>query len=156
MVTVMTGRDPFANFDRMRREMDELFGDMLERSGLARPRAAFAPLVDVFYEEGPPPRAVVVADLAGIDPDGVSIEIQGRDLLLSGQRQSSDSTGRVYQQLEIPTGPFRRAVHLGAEVVADEARAIYEDGMLRIELPLATGRSARRTVPIEVRDGDSE
>lgn len=147
-----TRRDPFSNFERMRKEMDELFGDMLERSGLSRPRAAFSPPIDVFYEEGPPARAVVVAEIAGIDPDAVEIEIQGRELVLTGHRPSSDASGRLYQQVEIPTGNFQRAVHLGAEVVADQARAIYQDGMLRIELPLAPGASTRRTVPIEVRE----
>ena len=148
-------RDPFSNFDRMRREMDELFGDMLERSGLSRPRTAFAPPVDVFYEEGPPARAVVVADIAGIDPDAVQIEIQGRELVLSGQRPQAAAAGRLYQQLEIPTGPFSRVVHLGADVVADAARAVYEDGMLRIELPLAAGTGTRRTVPVEIpEEGD--
>lgn len=144
----MQGRDPFSNFERMRREMDELFGDMLERSGLARPRLAFAPAVDVFYEDGPPPRAVVVADLAGVDQSQVAIEIQGRELVLSGQREATDAGGRLYQQLEIPTGDFRRTIELGAEVIAEEARATYEDGMLRIELPLATGRAGRKSVPI--------
>lgn len=147
----MSGRDPFANFERMRREMDELFGDMLERSGLSRPRAAFAPAVDVFYEDGPPPRAVVVADLPGIDPDAVSIEIQGRELLMRGQRDPSQDGGRLYQQLEIPTGPFERRVQLGADVEADEARALYEDGMLRIELPLVTPGSGRRQLKVEPR-----
>jgi HSP20 family protein len=151
----MSGRDPFSNFDRMRREMDELFGDMLERSGLARQRAVFAPAIDVFYEEGPPPRAVVVVDVAGIDPDAVAIEIQGRELLLRGHREPAQAAGRLYQQLEIATGPFERRVQLGADVVADQARAIYEDGMLRIELPLMTGSAARRRVPIEVREPGS-
>lgn len=151
----MSGRDPFANFERMRREMDELFGDMLERSGLSRPRAAFAPAVDVFYEDGPPPRAVVIAELSGINPDAVSIEIQGRELLLRGQREPAQSGGRLYQQLEIATGPFERRVQLGADVVADAARAIYDDGMLRIELPLQTGSDSRRSVPIETRERGS-
>lgn len=144
----MQGRDPFSNFERMRREMDEVFGDMLERSGLARPRLAFAPAVDVFYEDGPPPRAVVVADLAGVDQTRVTIEIQGRELVLGGVREAADAAGRLYQQLEIPTGEFRRTVQLGADVVADEARATCEEGMLRIELPLATGRTRTRSVPI--------
>jgi HSP20 family protein len=148
----MSARDPFANFDRMRREMDELFGDMLERSGMSRPRAVFAPAVDVFYEDGPPPRAVVVAELSGINPDAVSIEIQGRELLLRGAREAAQSSGRLYQQLEIATGPFERRVQLGADVVSDAARAIYSDGMLRIELPLRTGSDARRRVPIETEE----
>ena len=45
----MPERDLFANFDRMRREMDELFGDMLERTGLTRPGGGFSPAVDVVY-----------------------------------------------------------------------------------------------------------
>jgi HSP20 family protein len=150
----MTRHDPFANFERMRREMDELFGDMLERSGLSRPRAAFTPAVDVFYEDGPPPRAVVIVDIAGIDPDSVEVEIEGRELALSGYREAADAGGRLYQQLEIPTGAFRRSVQLGAEVEPQASRAIYRDGMLRIELPLRTDRPLRRTVPVELPEDD--
>jgi len=143
-------RDLFANFERMRREMDELFGDVLQRSGVApRRRAGFSPAVDVYYADDPP-RAVVVAELAGIDADELELEIQGRELVLSGHRRAAESEGRLYQQVEIEHGPFRRVVQLGAEVRADEARAVYEDGLLRVELPLA--QAAPRSVPIEVRE----
>jgi len=37
--------------------------------------------------------------------------------------------------------------------VADEARATYQDGILRVELPLADVEARSRTVPIE-RGGD--
>ena len=40
-------------------------------------------------------------------------------------------------------------VELGADVVADEASATYEDGILRVELPLAPPSSAARRVPID-------
>jgi len=146
-----TERDPFANFERMRREMDELFGDVLERSGFARRRAAFVPAVDVFYE-GDPPRAVVVAELAGIDPEELGLEIQGRELVIAGRRPPAPSEGRLYQHVEIGTGPFRRTVQLGADVLADDARAVYEDGILRVELPIARPDPRRRVVPIEVRE----
>src|SRR3954468_23663726 len=77
-------RDLFANFERMRREMDELFGD-LDRRMAPRVRGGFSPAVDVYYV-GEPPRAVVRADLAGVDPAGISLEIRGRELILSGTR----------------------------------------------------------------------
>jgi HSP20 family protein len=148
-------RDLFANFERMRREMDELFGDVLDRTGLAPRRGGgFSPAVDVFYEHPPapdPPRAVVHAELAGIDPGEIGLEIQGRDLVLAGHRRAADAEGRVYQQLEIDSGPFRRTIPLGADVVADQARATYRDGILRVELPLAQPEERRRSVPIEVR-----
>jgi HSP20 family protein len=149
-------RDLFANFERMRREMDALFGDVFDRSGLApRRRGGFSPAVDVFYEDDPP-RAVVLAELAGIDPDELTLEIEGREVVLAGHRRPTDSEGRLYQQLEIDFGPFRRVIHLGADVVADEARAGYRDGLLRIELPLVRPDARSRSVPIEVeRDPDA-
>ena len=147
-------RDLFANFERMRREMDELFGDVFDRTGLApAKRGGFSPAVDVFYQ-GDPPRAVVQAELAGIDPDELTLEIEGRELVIAGHRRPDDAEGRLYQQLEIDFGPFRRVIPLGAEVVPNEARATYTDGILRIELPLARPEVRSRSVPIEVARGD--
>jgi len=147
-------RDLFANFERMRREMDELFGDVFDRTGLApAKRGGFSPAVDVFYQ-GDPPRAVVQAELAGIDPDELTLEIEGRELVIAGHRRPDDAEGRLYQQLEIDFGPFRRAIPLGAEVIPDQARATYTDGILRIELPLARPEVRSRSVPIEVARGD--
>jgi HSP20 family protein len=145
----MPERDLFANFERMRREMDELFGDVFERALGPRNRGGFSPAVDVFYE-GDPPRAVVHAELAGIDPDEIGLEIEGRELVIAGHRRPSDAEGRVYQLLEIDFGPFRRTIPLGADVVADQARATYRDGILRIELPLVVQQPRSQSVPIEI------
>jgi HSP20 family protein len=139
----MSESDLFANFERMRREMDQLFGDVF---GMARRRTGFMPAVDVAYAPDPP-RAIVTAELAGIDPAEIEIEIEGRKLLLSGSRRVADSRTDVYQQVEIARGPFRRVVELGADVRGQDAKASYEDGMLRIELPLAHP-TGTRPVPI--------
>jgi HSP20 family protein len=145
----MTERDLFANFERMRRDMDELFGNVLERgTSLSRRRLGFVPAVDVAYTSDPP-RAIVTAELAGIDMDTLELEIQGRKLLLSGRRDPPAVEGDVYQRVEIERGPFRRVIDLGAEVRADEAKARYEEGMLRVELPLVPGELSPRSVPIE-------
>jgi HSP20 family protein len=139
-------RDLFANFERMRRQMDELFGDVFDRGLSPRRRGGFSPAVDVYYASDPP-LAVVRADLAGIDPDQVQLEIRGRELVLSGHRDPQGGDDRVYQQLEIEHGPFRRVVALGADVDADAAVATYEDGILTVELPLVRPQQPR-SVPI--------
>src|SRR5579884_1247576 len=145
----MPQRDLFANFERMRREMDELFGDMLERTGMSRRGGGFMPAVDVVYVSGPP-RAIVTAELAGIDAQSLDLEVQGRELILSGRREPATPEAEVYQQVEIERGRFRRVVELGAEVSAEEASARYEDGMLRVELPLRQASpEAPMAVPIE-------
>jgi HSP20 family protein len=143
-------RDLFLGFERMRREIDELFGDAFERTGF-RGRG-FSPSVDVYYTDAPP-RAVVKADLAGVLIDDVALEIRGRQLLIAGRRRAEQAEGRLFQQIEIEHGPFRRAVELGADVVADDARASYEDGMLLVEVPLAAGGQRARRVPIEEAGG---
>jgi HSP20 family protein len=144
-------RDLLVNFERMWREMDELLGDpFAEQRG--RPRRAqpgFQPRVDVYYcgGGGDEPRAIVKAELAGVDIDSVSLEVSGRELIISGERPVQETEGRVYQQVEIEAGPFRRRVELGTDVVAERAKASYDDGILRVELPLA-GQVTRR-VPID-------
>jgi HSP20 family protein len=145
----MTERDLFANFARMRREMDQLLGDAWGRAGYATRRArGFSPNVDVYYC-GDPQRAIVKVDLSGIDLAEVSIEVSGRELAISGQRPVQETEGRVYQQVEIPSGPFRRIVELGVDVDAENARATYEDGVLRVELPLLEPTQTSRRVPID-------
>ena len=145
-------RDLFAGFERMRREMDELFGDVFDRRLAPSRRGGFSPAVDVYYTADPP-RAVVRADLAGIDPSEIELQIRGRELVLAGHRRPDGGEERVYQQLEVEHGPFRRVVALGVDVDSDAAVASYEDGMLTVELPLATARS--RSVPIQ-QPGGSE
>jgi HSP20 family protein len=141
-------RDLFSNFARMRREMDQLLGDAWGRAGYVSRRASgFSPNVDVYYC-GEPQRAIVKVDLSGVELGAVSIEISGRELAIGGERPVQETEGRVYQQVEIPTGPFRRIVELQVDVDAERAKATYEEGVLRIELPLRDQEETRR-VPID-------
>lgn len=147
----MSERDLFANFDRMRREMDELFGDVLQRSGMGRRHAGHWPAVDVAYAADPP-RAIVTAELAGVEVKDIALQIEGRKLFLAGRRNPAPPPGtgaEVYQQIEIERGSFRRLIELGADVHADRVTARYEDGMLVVEVPLVARPERRRAVPIE-------
>ena len=143
-------RDLLVNFERMRREMDELFGSVWGAGGplSRRPQTGFSPRVDVYYC-GEPPKAIVKVDLAGVSLDSIGLEVVGRDLVISGERPIQETEGRVYQQVEIQAGPFRRVIELSADPVAEEARATYDDGILRVELPLRARAATSRSVPIE-------
>ena len=149
----------FAGFEPMRREMDELFGDVLGPGLTPRRAGGFSPAIDVFYETPEPPevpRAVVHADLAGVPVEEIELEIEGRELVIAGHRRPAETPvdDRVYQQLEIETGAFRRVIALGVDVVADAVRATYRDGILRVELPLAQAAPRSRPIPIRQADPD--
>jgi HSP20 family protein len=114
---------------------------------VSRRSRGFTPNVDVYYC-GDPQRAVVKVDLAGVELDEVGIEVGTRQLAIVGERQVQETEGRVYQQVEIPSGPFRRVVELQVDVDAERATATYEDGVLRIELPLRDPSENTRRIPI--------
>lgn len=123
-------------------------GDSWSRATyVSRRSSGFSPNVDVYYC-GDPQRAVVKVDLAGVELDEVGIEVSGRQLAIVGERHVQETEGRVYQQVEIPSGTFRRVVELQADVDTDQARATYEDGILRIEVPLRDPSETSRRVPI--------
>lgn len=137
--------------------MDELVGEGWSVTEVGRrSSSAFAPRTDVYYCEGDPeegaaaaPKAVVVVDLAGVAPDAVSLEVSGRILVVSGTRPVRETEGRAYQQVEIPTGSFRRTVELGVDVDAGAAKATYQDGLLRIELPFELRARTSQSVRVE-------
>jgi HSP20 family protein len=145
----MSERDLFANFARMRREMDEMLSGTWGRATyISRRASGFSPNVDVYYS-GDPQRAVVKCDLAGIDLASVGIEVSGRQLTIVGERPVQETEGRVYQQVEIPTGPFRHVVELQVDVDSERAAATYDDGVLRVELPLREEAEVTRKVPVD-------
>jgi len=77
---------------------------------------------------------VVVVDVAGADDRAFDIAIEGRTLTISGSRPEHSQGKRRYHLGEVRIGPFQRAVSLPGPVIADETRARYERGLLRITL----------------------
>jgi len=114
---------------------------------VSRRSRGFTPNVDVYYC-GDPQRAVIKVDLAGVKLDEVGIEVSGRQIAIMGERHVQETEGRVYQQVEIESGPFRRVVELQVDVDVERATANYEDGVLRIDLPLRDPTESTRRVPI--------
>jgi HSP20 family protein len=126
----------------------DIYVDWSRTRYVTRRASGFSPNVDVYYC-GDPQRAIVKVDLAGVELSQVGIEVSGRQLAIVGERHVQETEGRVYQQIEIPSGQFRRLVELQVEVDAERASATYEEGILRIELPLRDPSETTRQVPID-------
>jgi len=127
-------------------ELEELFADLWQVPGFAGLRQGFRPQVDCYRAEEPPAVTLVV-DLAGVDPEQVSIEVTERTVVLSGVRRRPPLTRRVsYRQMEIEYGPFQRRVALAEDVDPAAGEATYERGLLTVVLPLAQKPPAGRVV----------
>ena len=96
----------------------------------------------------PGPDDLYRVGVAGVDPSRVALEIRGRRLIIAGERRGQDATGCFYQQVEIEHGPFRREIELGTDVDADRARATYDNGILRVEVPVVLPEEQVRSIPV--------
>jgi HSP20 family protein len=105
----------------------------------------FVPRVDV-SETG---NAVkVVADIPGIDPDNVDIDIQDNRMSISGSSQRESSPDEQPYRYERTYGEFHREFTLPARVKKEEIKAVYKDGVLTVTLPKAE-KSAQSKIKIE-------
>ena len=138
------------DIDRLQGEIEELFADLWQVPRFSGLRHGFRPAADCFLTDDPH-QLVIVVELAGVEPDSITIAVEERALTISGQRNRPRVGGQVYQQAEIDYGHFERRIPLQHDVAADTATASYEAGMLRITLPIAKRAARRPRVAIVVR-----
>jgi HSP20 family protein len=96
-------------------------------------------------------RVVVQLEVPGLDKENLEIEVQGSALIVQGEKQfERESTQGRYRVLQCAYGSFQRSFPLPVEVIADQARATYKNGVLRVELPKANAGTPRRhTVKVD-------
>ena len=103
---------------------------------------------DVFEDDK---RIVVRLEVPGLDKQDMTIEARDDALVITGEKRfERESTEGRWRVMQCAYGRFRRVVPLSTQVLADEARASYKNGVLRVELRKARpGTSEPRTIKVE-------
>jgi len=136
--------NPFSLMRRMSEELDRAFG---ETNGRDRAGFAWAPAIEVTQRDG---NYVVRAELPGLNPEDVKLEITDEAIVLQGERKEEhEETKGGGHVTERRYGKFYRAILLPDGARADEARAAYDKGVLEITVPVEEQRSKRREIPIQ-------
>ena len=100
MAGTLTRWEPFAELGELRSRFDRMFDEWLD----GRERA-WTPAIDVVREDG---HLVVRADLPGIKPEEVKIEVEDDILTVSGEHQESkEEKDKHYVRRERRYGSFR-------------------------------------------------
>jgi HSP20 family protein len=144
----VTGR---RDVDKLHEEIEELFADLWQVPRFTGVRRGFRPNVDCYHTDEPHDLTVVV-ELPGVDPASIKLVTNERTLVIQGERRRPKVDGRVYQQMEIEYGPFRRQVRLAEDVDPEHAHARYERGLLIVSLPVSEKpppRSGRVSIDVE-------
>lgn len=127
--------EPAREMMTLREAMDRLFDDAFTRPLSLSGNSWSIPAVDMYQTDN---EVVVKAALPGIKADEVQINVTGEVLTLKGEiKQENESKEKAYHIREQRWGAFERSLVLPTEVVADKAKADFENGVLTITLPKA-------------------
>ncbi|OGO17512.1 MAG: hypothetical protein A2Z14_00870 [Chloroflexi bacterium RBG_16_48_8] len=78
---------------------------------------------------------VLTAEIAGIKPEDIQIEIKDDILTVKGEIKSETNGDGKYLLREIYQGEFCRSLRLPEPVEVEKVEAKFENGLLRIHLP---------------------
>ena len=127
-------RSTFEELERMRSEMDRLFGQATG-SILSRPAAGVFPLINLTEDKE---KFYVRAELPGVKADELSISATGKNLTISGERKiASRGNDFRYHRREREAGKFSRAIALPGDVEVDNVEASLVNGVLTVSVPKA-------------------
>ena len=130
----LTRWEPAREIMTLREAMDRLFDDAFTRP-FSTTDGGSAPAIDMYQTDD---EIVVKASLPGIKSDEVQINITGDVLTLKGEVKHEEETKeKAWHIREQHWGSFQRSVALPTNVVADKAKAEFENGILTITLPKA-------------------
>ncbi|MFC8731833.1 Hsp20/alpha crystallin family protein [Luteimicrobium sp. NPDC057192] len=145
MTATLTG---YTDVDRLFRD---LWAGRATRPAARREADAFSPAADV-YRDGDD--LVARFDLPGVDPKtDVSVEVQGRRLVVSGERKDARTTGPDAQRVrETRYGSFRRVVTLPRAASGEDVVARYHAGVLTVTVGGVLAGPTTHKVTVETDD----
>jgi HSP20 family protein len=130
-----------AELNRLQQEVARLF-ETPARRGLDSAFELWKPAVDVTEEAH---QFVLHAELPGLKKEDLQVSVEDGIVSVSGERgPAAPSPDNTLIRSERFTGRFHRAFSLPVPVEAQNARATFEDGILRVFLPKREEAKPRR------------
>ena len=127
-------RRSFNELDRLRRQMNELYGAFSE-SAVPMPSAGVFPLTNVTEDSN---HYYIRAELPGTKSDELDIQVTSEGISVSGERKiPEEGNGVKYHRREREAGKFSRSINLPGEIDVNAVEAGLGDGVLTITIPKA-------------------
>jgi HSP20 family protein len=133
---------PF-EFDDMERRLRRLASEVLEPFRQTEPMTlTWTPAVEIVEKDD---ELLLTAELPGLGPDDVEIELENNILTLRGEKKEEheEKTTR-FHVWERAYGAFERSLPLPKTVNAEAIKADFHDGLLEVHMPkLAEARGRK-------------
>lgn len=95
---------------------------------------------------------VLAADLPGIDPGSVDVDVDGQLLTIRGERTLTGGDDVAWITRERSAGSFLRQLNLGQGIDTERISATYRNGVLSVTLPVSEKAKSRK-IAISTDDG---
>lgn len=129
-----TESSQFSELNRMRSEMESLFGRLAESVPTGFGPGVF-PLINVTEDKD---QLYVRAELPGMKPNEIEISATANSLSIAGERKvTAENEGASYHRREREAGVFRRTITLPNDIDSNRVEASYNNGVLTVTLPKA-------------------
>ncbi|QKJ20377.1 Hsp20/alpha crystallin family protein [Microbacterium hominis] len=97
---------------------------------------------------------VLTADLPGIDPGSVDIDVDGQLLTIRAERTLPSGEGVKWITREREAATFLRQLNLGQGVDTDRISAAYAHGVLSVTIPVSEKAKPRKISVSTEREGE--
>ena len=105
--------------------------------------------VDV-YEKGND--VIAEMHLAGMNPENIDVSVEDNYLRVTGcKEEAKEEKDKSYYYKEIQRGSFERTIRLPMNVRDDQAKASYENGVLKVVIPKEDVEKKHKKVKVEVK-----
>jgi HSP20 family protein len=140
---------PFRMMRRMMKNMERAFGASGWPAVAGEETDGWWPAIEVSEAAG---KLNVSADLPGIKPEDVKVEVTGDALVIQGERKRErEESGRGYHRSERSYGHFYRRIPLPDTARTEEAQAEFRNGELKISIPVPESKTKRREIPVKAK-----
>jgi HSP20 family molecular chaperone IbpA len=119
--------------------------EVAEQMEQTRTGPVFTPTVDIF-EEGD--TITVLADMPGVNPDGLDIDLRENVLTLTGRSEAPEAENEVDVIREYEPGTYYRRFTLSDAIDQEKIEAKLAEGVLRLELPKSEQKRPRQ-IPVK-------
>ncbi len=127
----MTVLDPSREFEDIYNRMGQLMNLALGDFGILEAAdIPWSPMADLREADD---AYVIHVELPGVSKDQIDIEVQDRELIISGEVTDTDG-GRRHRSSR-RTGRFEYRTYLPGDIKADQVSATLSDGVLTVSVP---------------------
>ena len=137
-----TAPQPIRRWDPLREleEVQEQLAQLMQQTSDGNGGAPFIPLVDIEETED---AWIVEAELPGVKPEDVNVEVRGSELAISGEIKERKREG-ILRRRTRKTGEFDYHITLPGDADAENIDADLRDGVLTVRIPKPEQERPRR------------